>query len=195
MNNEPDPKVALVRTDAITPDILEKLKGMGLLAPINAGELHQKLTAAGMLAPARAPAADSKSYSYRVTKKTWREEALRFCEPGETYIASKPHFSSALEPMDEETRLATAKEKERIDAHRAKHEGKPQPQTKEQIESIVAAALAKSSDETSKRIADLEAANAQLQSDLEKATAPDPKTKKKGAKPDDAASGGEGSTS
>lgn len=195
MPTEPDPKVALVRTDAITPDILEKLKGMGLLAPINAGELHEKLKAAGMLAPPRPPTAESKSYSYRVTKKTWREEALRFCEPGETYVASKPHYSSALEPMDEETRVATAKEKERIDAHRAKHEGKPAVQTKETVEAIVAAALEKGKRDDAQRIADLEARNAQLEADLEKATAPDPKGKKgKGGKPEDAA-GGDGSTS
>lgn len=191
-NNAPDPRVALIRTDAITPDILEKLKGMGLLAPINSGELHEKLKAAGMLAPPRPPGVASKSYSYRVTKKTWREEALRFCEPGEVYVSSKPHYSSALEPMDEETRLATAEEKKRIDAHRAKHEGKPEAQTKATVEAIVAAALAKSEGAAEQRIKDLEAKNAQLEADLEKATAPAPKTGKKASKPDDAA--GEGTS-
>lgn len=187
----PDPKVALVPVQSITPQLLEQLRRMGLLAPINPGELAEKLKAAGMLAPADAPGAPSKTYKYKVTKKTWREHDLRFCEPGEPYFSNRPHFSSALEPMDEETRLATEEEKKRIDAHRAKVEGKPQPQTKEQIEAIVATALAKSEGASEQRIKDLEAKNAQLEADLEKATAPDPKGKKgRGGKPEDAASEG-----
>lgn len=124
----------------VSAELLQKLREAGLLAPGNAGEIEAKAKEAGLLAPPAPPPGESKSYRYLVTKKTWREEAKRFCEPGEEYVASAPHFSSALEPADEETRIATEGEKKRLDAHRKKHE-KPKEGAVD-IDAIVQATVA-----------------------------------------------------
>lgn len=125
----------------LTPELLQRMRELGLLAPGNNAELEAKVREAGLLAPSAPLDPNAKSYRYQVVLPTWREEASRFCEKGETYVSARPHYSTALQPMDEETRVATEAEKTRIDEHRLKFEKKNKGQSID-IEALVKAAMA-----------------------------------------------------